>query len=60
MQEAKLMWGCVRKKLSPRNSILIIEEMCALAYREYVMWGRKAYENEGEKTKKKSLRKMVV
>jgi hypothetical protein len=54
------MWGCVRKKLSPRNSILIIEEMCALAYREYVMWGRKAYENEGEKTKKKSLRKMVV
>jgi hypothetical protein len=49
------MWGYVRKEHPPRNSILIIEEMCAFAYRECVMWGRKSSKNEGEKTKKKKV-----
>jgi hypothetical protein len=36
LQEEKPIWGCVRKKLSPRNSMLIIEEMCVLLLTERV------------------------
>jgi hypothetical protein len=50
----------VRKKLPPRNSILIIEEMCVLVLRERMchVGGRNSYENEGEK-RKINLRKWL-
>jgi hypothetical protein len=42
-RKEKLMWGFVRKKLPPINSMLIIEEMCGffLLTRECVMLGKK-------------------
>ncbi len=50
----------MRKKLPPRNSILIIEEMCVLVLRERMchVGGRNSYENEGEK-RKINLRKWL-
>jgi hypothetical protein len=61
LQEAKLMWGFVRKKLPPRNSILIIEEMCVFLLTESVSCGgRNSSENEEEKKINKSQKMVCV